>query len=240
MKIVPKAMKRLAGVVLFAGFLAMMAPARLQAQQNSGNTAAQQARQRAAADNHMDAPESDATIQQYRHSAVVQQIARMLHVSTETAALIFEDFNSAVLLIAIFGFLWKAVPKMFRQRSERLSKQLAEAHAVTEQANRRLAEVEAKLAKLDSEIDAIRQQVEKEAQEDERRIRASLEAERERIIASAEQEIGAAQSAAQRELKKFAADLAIDQAVRRIRLTAETDRALISEFGAKLGNGGKA
>jgi F-type H+-transporting ATPase subunit b len=91
-------------------------------------------------------------------------------------------------------------------------------------------------------IDGIRQQVEQESVEDEKRIHAALEAERERIIASAEQEIGATQAAAQRELKNFAANLAINNAMRRIQLSNDTDRALVREFGKSLNknSGGEA
>ncbi len=224
------------GSILLAGVLLLISAARLHAQP----AAAQQTGKAATAARHTDAPESSSDIEQYRHSAAVQAIARYAHVRTETAAQIFEDFNSAVLLLAVFGLLWKVLPKMFRQRSESLARELTDARYAAEDANRRLAEVEARLSRLDAEIDGIRLQVEKDAAEDEKRIRTTLDTERERIIASAEQEIAAAQTGAQRELKKFAADLAIDQAMHRIRLTAETDRALVREFGAKLGSGGNA
>jgi F-type H+-transporting ATPase subunit b len=75
---------------------------------------------------------------------------------------------------------------------------------------------------------------------DEQRIRDTINSERERIIASAEQEIAAAQSAAQRELKKFAADLAVDHALRKIQLSTDADRALVKEFGKTLSGGGEA
>ena len=191
---------------------------------------------------HMDEPETNSDIEQYRHSAIVQAIAHATGLKTETAAQIFEDFNSGVLLFAIGFALWKFLPKIFRKRSEDLQKDLAAARLATEDANRRLAEVEARLLRLDSEIETFRHQVEHEAVEDEKRIHATLEAERERIVASAEQEIAAAQSTAQRELKKFAADLAIDNAMRRIQLSSDTDRALVREFGKSLNknSGGEA
>lgn len=214
--------------LLFLGLLAMPGAALLHAQQG-----------RAAGPNeeHMDAPENHSGIEQYRHSAVMQAIARRLHVKTETAAEIFEDFNSGILLFTIFFFLAKMLPKMFRNRSAALRRELVGAREATEDANRRLAEVEARLLRLDTEVEAIRRDVEQEAAGDEKRIHALLEAERERIIASAEQEIAAAQAAAQRELKKFAADLAIDQALRRIQLTADADRRLVRDFGKRLGGG---
>ncbi len=53
-------------------------------------------------------------------------------------------------------------------------------------------------------------------------------------VASTEQEIAAAGAAARRELKKFAADLSVERAVREIHLSAEDDRELIHSFGEGL------
>lgn len=223
-------------VCLFGCVLAAPGP-RLRAQQKE--TPAQAARQSVGKDEHMDAPEGENQIDQYRHSAVVQGIGRTLHVSTETAAEIFEDINSGILLGTILIILLKLVPKMLRNRSEKLQKDLVTARLATEDANRRLGEVEARLQRLDAEIDSIRQQVEQEAVHDEKRIHAAMEQERERIIASAEQEITAAQAAAQRDLKKFAADLAIDHAMRKVQLSTDTDRALVREFGKNLNGGSR-
>ena len=227
-------MARIVSALLFCGLLAMPA-AQIHAQ--SASSSAQPAAPRPGGQ-HMDEPETSFNIEQYRHAPVVQAIARFFHMKTETAAQIFEDFNSGVLLFAIAFVLWKYLPKMFRNRAEILQKDLIAARLATEDANRRLAEVEARLLRLDSEIDSIRRQVEHEAVEDEKRIHATLETERERIIASAEQEIGAVQAAAQRDLKKFAADLAIDHAMRKIQLSNDTDRALVREFGKSLKNSG--
>ena len=236
-----KTLTRYLSAVLFAALLAGAA-VQLRAQAADDSPAAKQGKPSAGGGDHMDEPETNSEVEQYRHSSVVSSIARIAHVKTETAAQIFEDFNSGVLIIAIAVFLWKIVPKMLRKRSETLEKELIQARLATDDANRRLAEVEARLLRLDSEIDAIRQQVEQEAVGDEQRIHAALETERERIIASAEQEIGAAQAAAQRDLKKFAANLAIDNAMRRIQLSTDTDRALVREFGKSLNkdSGGEA
>ena len=182
----------------------------------------------------MDAPETNSEEEGYRHSSTVQAIAKALHTNTETAAKIFEDFNSAVIIIAILWFLVKVLPKAFGKRSETIQKALVEARLATEDANKRLSAVEARLAKLDSEIDAIRKQAEHDSIEDEKRIKASLEEERKRIIESAEQEIEAFGSAAQRDLKRFAADLAVDRALQRIHLGADADRILVKNFAADL------
>jgi F-type H+-transporting ATPase subunit b len=209
-------------------------PALGQQQPQPAPTPAQQARASTAKAEHMDAPETNSDIEQYRHSSMVQAIARLTGLSPETTAQIFEDLNSGILIFAFAFFLFKFVPGFLRRRSETIQKDLSLARTATEDANRRLAQVEARLSRLGSEIEAIRQQAERDSLEDEKRIAAALEAERERIVASAEQEISAAQAAAQRELKKFAADLAVDSALHRIQLSADTDRALIRDFGKGL------
>ena len=232
-----KTLTRCLSAVLFAALLTGPA-VQLHAQATNDSPSAKQGKSWAGGGEHMDEPETSSDVEQYRHSSTVNAIARFVHLKTETVAQIFEDLNSAVLILAIAIFLWKVVPKMLRKRSETLEKELIQARLATDDANRRLAEVEARLLRLDSEIDAIRQQVEQEAVTDEQRIHAALETERERIIASAEQEIGAAQAAAQRDLKKFAANLAIDNAMRRIQLSTDTDRALVREFGKSLKDSG--
>lgn len=234
-----KQTSRLLQCLMLLGLLAMAAPGVRAHALSSG--AAQDIQQPATPNaDKMDAPDTNTETEEYRHSSVVQAIAHKLGLKTETTAQIFEDINSGALLLAIFIGIWKVLPKMFRQRSETLQKELTLAQAATEDANRRLVEVEARLSRLGGEIDAIRQQAEKDSAEDEKRIRAALESERERIIASAEQEIGALQSAAQRDLKKFAADLAVDHALRKLQLTTDADRALVKEFGKTLSGGGKA
>jgi F-type H+-transporting ATPase subunit b len=174
----------------------------------------------------------------YRHSASVQWFAKVLHVDVETAATLFEYINFAVIILAIGIPLFKMLPKKLRQRSETLSQELQSARKATEDANSRLSAVEAKLAGLDAEIEAIRKQVEVDMREDEARIKASIGEESARIVAAAEQEIQVAASMIQRELKEFAADLAIDGALSRLTMNADTDRALFAEFAA--GNSGKA
>jgi F-type H+-transporting ATPase subunit b len=170
----------------------------------------------------------------FRHSAAVQSLARILHLSTESTARIIEDLNSGILIGAILWFLVRFVPKAFRKRNETLQKQLLDARLAAAEANERLAVVEDRLSKLGIEIDTIREQTERDMVNDEKRIQESLETERQRIIASAEQEIDAAGAAAQRDLKKFAAQLAVNRARQEIRLSPEDDRALIRSFGENL------
>lgn len=185
----------------------------------------------------------------YRHSPTVQWVANTLHVDVETAARGFEIINFAIIVLAVGIPLVKVLPKVLRQRKARLGAELEVAQARTADANERLSAVEAKLAGLDAEISAFRKQVEEDMKNDEARIKTSIEEESARIVSSAEQEIVMAGAQAQRGLKQFAAELAIDRALSELTLDAETDRALIAEFANDVsgkhrqkhhGNGGRA
>lgn len=170
----------------------------------------------------------------YRHSATVRFIGRKLGMSPERAATTFEFLNFFVLAAAVIWFLARALPKSFRGRSSNIQKQLLEARAVTEQASARLNNVEDRLGKLDEQIARMRHQFETDAAAEEQRMRASVEAEKAKILAAAEQEIQAATGEARRQLQQYAADLAIEQAAKKLVVSAETDRLLVQNFARRL------
>jgi F-type H+-transporting ATPase subunit b len=179
----------------------------------------------------------------FRHSTSVRLLGRWLHLDQESSARLFEFLNFAILAGAILFAMFKYLPKTFRANREDIQNRLADARTATEQANERLAAIEQRLSRLDEEIAAIAKQAEKDSVEDEGRIKASIETERQRIVEAVGRDIAAASSAAQRDLKRFAAGLAVDRAAQRIELTEEDDRALVQEFSGSLGlqarNGGK-
>jgi F-type H+-transporting ATPase subunit b len=173
----------------------------------------------------------------YRHSASVRLLGRWLHLDKETAARLFEYLNFAIMGGAVLFALLKYLPKTFRENREKIQHDLVDARTATEQAHERLAAIEQRLGHLDAEIAAISKQAEKDGVEDEARIKASIETERQRIVESINKDIAAAASAAQRDLKQFAAGLAVDRALQRLTLTADEDRALLSEFVEELAQG---
>jgi F-type H+-transporting ATPase subunit b len=207
----------------------------LQANPADSGTAAQSA-------SH-NAPEQEQGDDVYRHSASVRLLAKWLHLDKETAARLFEYVNFAILAGAVLFALWKYLPKTFRANREEIQHKLTEARTATEEARERLAAIEQRLSRLDEEIAAIGEQAEKDSVADEARIKASIEAERQRITEAVSRDIAAASSAAQRDLKRFAAGLAVDRAAQRMALTENEDRALIQEFAQNLShqarNGGK-
>ncbi len=178
----------------------------------------------------MDAPESNNELEQYAHAPSVAAVSRRLGLSTNKGSRLLEDINSGVLIAVVLYFLLKLVPGRLRAKREGIDRELREAREATAGAEARMKQVEARLAALGGEIEAMRAQAARQSGEEEARIHAALEAERERIVRSAEQEIAAAQSNAERGLKRYASDLAVDRAAERVRLSADGDRALVDEF----------
>ncbi len=171
---------------------------------------------------------------QYKHSKMVAKIGHMVGMSTETAALVFEYLNFGVLAALLIWALAKTLPKVFRDRTSALQKELSDARSATEEASVRLNSVEDRLAKLDGQIAEMKAQAERDAAGEEQRFRAAAEEEKSKILASAEQEIASATQQAQRQLQQYAAGLAVEQAAKRLVITAETDRLLIKNFAQRL------
>ena len=161
---------------------------------------------------------------------LVKSSAKVLHLSVETTAIIFEFINFAILALLIGIPLFRWLPQHLRQRAGKVRTDIESARKVTEDANSRLSAVEAKLSSIGEEIEKFSTEVEREMGQDEARIKSALEEESARMVAAAEQEIAVAAAQAKRGLRHFAADLAVGQAAKQMALTPETDRAVIAEF----------
>jgi F-type H+-transporting ATPase subunit b len=244
----PFQLLRLASIrvlVTALAFLLAFAPYRAIAQAPAGSSTASAPAANSAA-SQPSQPESEKSDTKEEtallHSPVVQSFARVLHLSTNTAAVLFLAINFAIIFFAIVIPLGRVMPKMFRKRSQTLKRDLEVARDATADARARLSAIEEKLAGLGEEMKKFRDQVERDSREDEKRIKAAMSEESARIVAAAEQEIGVAAAHARRELRNFAAGLAIDHAEKQLALTPETDRALIAEFvagvSADAGKGG--
>ena len=171
---------------------------------------------------------------QYLHSPAVRALGAKLGMNPEQAATTFTVANFIVLAGLVGWFLLKTLPKTFRNRNTAIQKHLVDARTATEEANARLTSVEDRLGKLDGQIAAMRAQAEKDSAADEQRIKAGVEEDKQKILAAAEQEISAATALAQRQIQQYAAELAIDQAARKLVVTAETDRLLVQAFAQRL------
>lgn len=179
-----------------------------------------------------------------KHSAMVKNFAKWtgLQDHLRAAYWIFTALNFALLLAA----LRKLVPFLMRyfeipfayQRRERVKAGLDDARKASDDANRRLSEIESKLSRLDVDIAAIRAEAEAVNKAEEARMQASIEEERRKIVLSSQQEVEAAASQARRELKIYAADLAVSLAEKKINVDEATDKALVRSFTEQI-NAGK-
>jgi len=176
--------------------------------------------------------------EQFKQSPSVLWLARVTGLEPHTAYWILVLLNFAIIAGAVLWIGKSAFPQMFRARTESIKKGLEEARRSSEEAQRRLSDIESRLSRLDSEIASMRAETEKDLAAEEDRIRASAEEDRRRIVEGAEQEIEAASRSARRDLKAYAADLAVALAEKRIQIDAGTDRALVHSFVDQLKNNG--
>jgi F-type H+-transporting ATPase subunit b len=181
--------------------------------------------------------EKDETAE-FKQSASVRLIAKYL-----TGGNLQQAYWLSVVLnfVVIAGVIvWagrKYVPGMLRDRTALIQKAMQEAQKASEDARRKLGEIEARLAKLDSEIAVMREAAEKEAVVEAVRIQAAAKEDAQKIVAAAEREIAAAAKAARRELTAHAADLAVGLAQKQIRVDTATDQALVRSFAGQLSAG---
>lgn len=178
--------------------------------------------------------EKDQTAE-FKQSASVRLLAKLTGLSLQQAYWLSLVLNFAVIAAVIVWAGRKYLPGMFRDRTTAIQKAMQEAQTASEEARRRLAEIESRLMKLDVEIGMMRNAAEKEAEAEEARIQAAAQGEAKKIVAAAEQEIAAAAKAARRQLTAHAADLAVGLAQKQIRVDAATDQALVRNFAGQLG-----
>jgi F-type H+-transporting ATPase subunit b len=109
---------------------------------------------------------------------------------------------------------------------------MAEAGQLRKQAEARAAEMERRLAGIQSDIAALREESRKQALAEAERIAQQTVVETAKIHAQAEQDIALAAKAARAELKRHSAELAVALAERliRARMTTATQDELVREF----------
>ena len=173
---------------------------------------------------------ADDSVNVYRHSPMVDKLAHSFGLSVEVAARMFELLNFAILVGLILWFLARVLPKTLRARTERIQNQLQQARTVSEEAHRRMADVEERLARLGADIDAIKANAHRDAVEKEKQLRVALEQEKQAILVASAREIATATSKAQSHLKRLTAELALERAQQNLAVAPEADRSLVESF----------
>ena len=169
-----------------------------------------------------------------KHAAPVRWLARKIGLSVHHAHLLALSLNFAIIVVIVFWAVRKFVPGMLRDRSASIQQALQEARTASQDANRRLADIENRLRQLDVEIGQMQATAEKEAQAEDIRIQKAAEEDIRKVALAAEQEIAAAAKQARRELTTHTAGLAIALARKQISVDSNTDQVLVRTFAANL------
>ncbi len=106
--------------------------------------------------------EEDETAE-FKRSTAVRLIARLTGLSLGNAYLFSVVFNFAVIAGILIWACRKYLPGMFSARTAAIQKAMQGAQKASEEARRRLAEIESRLMRLDGEIGMMRDAAEKEA-----------------------------------------------------------------------------
>ncbi len=184
------------------------------------------------------AGEEDETAE-FKHSATVRWLARVTGLTPFTAYWVFVSLNFAIIALLLVLLMKSKLPAAFRARTESIQEGIAEARKASEEAQRRLSDIESRLARLDAEIAAMAAAAQAEAQKEEVRILAAAEEDRRKIVEATEQEILAATRLARTELRAYVSELAVALAEKRIQVNASTDQQLVRTFLDQLGKNGK-
>ena len=160
----------------------------------------------------------------------VRQLARWTGLPPKTIFHLCWDFNFFLMLALI---LWKGGPLLseaVQARSRLIRRAIEDAQRLAADAAKRLAQVEKRWAQLDSEIEAILARAETEMHYEEQILNARASEDVRRIMENSQSEIDRAALRARSELKAFVGGLAVSLARESIEIDRRTDQELVKSF----------
>lgn len=145
---------------------------------------------------------------------------------------LFQALNLAILLAVLIYFGRKPITEFFADRREGIASELSEAADLLSEAEKRNSELQRRLVDLGAEVDGIREEAGRRAEEEAERILADARASAERIRRDAQAAVAQELRRAQAELRDEAADLAMEIAARKLsEQVGDADRErLVDEF----------
>jgi len=145
--------------------------------------------------------------------------------------------NLGILIAFLTLILKRRLGEAFRTRRETIRAELARAQQERDAAVAKLKEVEERLARLDTEVTAVKEQAKVEAAEENERIARATETEIARLSEQAQREIEHAGKTARHELRRYTAEQSVRLAEELIRreMKPEDDARLITRNIEELG-----
>jgi F-type H+-transporting ATPase subunit b len=185
-----------------------------------------------------DSSPGDSVLDEYadlKLSPSVRRLAQMFHLSPQTTFQLCWAFNFFLMVALMFWKGWPLLTAAFEARSRSIRRAIDEAQHLSEDARKRLAEVEQRWAQLDIEIAAIQAHAEAQMKNEEQILRIRTTEDIRCIMEYSKFEIDGAAQRAQDELKAFTAGLAVSLARQSIRIDEKSDQELVQGFIEGLG-----
>ena len=156
------------------------------------------------------------------------------------APTIAKAVNFALLVAVLVYFLRSPVMTYLDSRIGKVREDLVTAAQTRETAVRQLAEIEAKLAALPAELEALKRRGAEDLLAERARIEQEAETERRRLLEHTRREIEMRLRLAKRELLELTANLAVKIASERIKasITAQDQARLVDRYAAQIGQAG--
>lgn len=144
--------------------------------------------------------------------------------------------NLTIFLGILIWLLRKPAKEFFATRLAQVRATLQQAAKEKELASAKMAELDVRLNRLDSEIAEIKAQAQREAQAERERLETEARRDIEKLRQSSQREIESAKQIAMSELREFAATKAVDLAEQMIRkeLKPEDDAKLLQRMGEEM------
>ena len=140
--------------------------------------------------------------------------------------------NFGILAIALGYGMAKALPPLFKSRTNEIQQGISEAQQVKRDAEKRSAEMDVRLNSLGADIEKFRKESAAEMQQEGDRISRETAAQMKKVEEQAAMEIETVGKTARRQLKEYAAELALGLAEERLRskLDSATESSLVDNF----------
>jgi len=140
--------------------------------------------------------------------------------------------NFAILAVGLGYLMAKNLPPLFTSRTKEIQKGISESQQMKLDAERRSAEMDARLNALGADIERFRTQSAAEMQQEGDRISRDTAAQIKKIEEHAAVELESVGKTARRQLKEYAAELAMGLAEERLRghMDNATESALVDDF----------
>jgi F-type H+-transporting ATPase subunit b len=150
---------------------------------------------------------------------------------------VWKFFNLLLFIGALIFLLRRPIGASMVARRDAIRQELMRAQEERRAALAKLEEVEARLARLDAEVETVRAQAKREAEAERESITRSTADETRRLREQAQREIESAGKAARQDLRRYAAEQSVRLAEDLIRrdIRAEDDTRLMSDYIGDLG-----